>query len=161
MFRIIEALFCGLLFLILILYPNTLTYSAFLLLFCILGFPFDTYTEYFLNEKETEIKDEYLDLKRYLEDFSLIDKKTTEMIYIWNFYPSYSIALGINSIAKKEIESFFGDKIYNLNHVHYGGETVDTKTFKNILTKPITLSKEIKNYTKPNNYKERKFIWTF
>ena len=127
MFRIIASLFCGLLLLILMLYPNTITYSAFLLLFCILGFPFDTYAEYLLNEKGTEIKDEYLDLKKYLEDFSLIDKKTAEMIYIWNFYLSYSIALGINGITKKEIESFFGDKIYNLNSVYYGGETIDTE----------------------------------
>ena len=130
MFRIIASLFCGLLLLILMLYPNTLTYSAFLLLFCILGFPFDTYAEYLLNEKGTEIKDEYLDLKKYLEDFSLIDKKTAEMIYIWNFYLSYSIALGINGIAKKEIESFFGDKIYNLNSVYYGGETIDTENIQ-------------------------------
>ena len=45
-----------------------------------LSFILITNITYTLNNKGTELKDEYLDLKKYLEDFSLIDKKTSEMI---------------------------------------------------------------------------------
>ena len=35
------------------------------------------------------------------------------MVSIWEFYLTYSIALGIKSISSQEIEAFFGDNIYN------------------------------------------------
>ena len=35
------------------------------------------------------------------------------MIYLWNYYLSYSIALGIDGVAKDEIVDFFGNNIYN------------------------------------------------
>lgn len=66
-----------------------------------------------LNDEGIEEKDKWLDLKRYLEDFSNMKQYTTEMVSVWEFYLTYSIALGIKSISSKEIESFFGDNIYN------------------------------------------------
>ncbi len=38
------------------------------------------------------------------------------MIILWNFYLSYSVALGINGIASDEIKAFFGDAIYNVQN---------------------------------------------
>lgn len=67
---------------------------------------------YFLNQEGVELKDKYLDLKRFLKDFSQIDQRTSEMIVLWNFYLPYSIALGMEGIAYDEINNFFGDSIY-------------------------------------------------
>lgn len=66
-----------------------------------------------LNDEGIEEKDKWLDLKRYLDDFSNIEKNTIEMVKIWQFYLTYSISLDIESISSKEIEAFFGDNIYN------------------------------------------------
>lgn len=66
-----------------------------------------------LNDQGIEEKDKWLDLKRYLEDYSNIGQNTTEIVSIWEFYLTYSIALGIKSISSQEIEAFFGDNIYN------------------------------------------------
>lgn len=95
-------------------------------LFCYaLSMTFFANFKYLLNKKGVEIKDEYLDLKKYLTDFSLIDEKTSEMIHLWNFYLSYSVALGIKGVAGKEIENFFGEEIYNLNNVDNNGNPLD------------------------------------
>lgn len=67
---------------------------------------------YFLNQEGVELKDKYLDLKRFLKEFSQIDQRTSEMVVLWNFYLPYSIALGMEGIAYEEINNFFGDSIY-------------------------------------------------
>ena len=66
-----------------------------------------------LNDEGIEEKDKWMDLKRYLEDFSNMEQNTIEMVKIWQFYLTYSIALGIESISSEEIETFFGNNIYN------------------------------------------------
>ncbi len=66
-----------------------------------------------LNDEGIEEKDKWMDLKRYLEDFSNMEQNTIEMVKIWQFYLTYSIALGIESISSEEIEAFFGNNIYN------------------------------------------------
>ena len=60
-----------------------------------------------------EIADGYLDLKKYLKDFSIIKERSAKEIAIWDYYLSYSVALGIKSKAFKEINNFFGKEIYN------------------------------------------------
>lgn len=70
---------------------------------------------YILNQKGSEEKDQWLDLKKYLEDFSDIKNKTAEMIILWEQYLSYSVALNLKSIASKEITDFFGKNIYYNN----------------------------------------------
>ena len=67
---------------------------------------------YLLNDAGAELRDNYLDLKKYLKDFSLIKEKTSEMIFLWNYYLSYSVALGIKGVANEEIKNFFGTEIY-------------------------------------------------
>lgn len=67
---------------------------------------------YFLNQEGVELKDKYLDLKRFLKEFSQIDQRTSEMVVLWNFYLPYSIALGMEGIAYEEINNFFDDSIY-------------------------------------------------
>ena len=84
---------------------------------------------YLLNDSGAELKDNYLDLKNFLLDFSLIKDKTSEMIVLWNYYLSYSVALGIEGIASNEIESFFGNEIYNYNVSYVFDENLDAKTF--------------------------------
>ena len=111
--------------------------------------------KYLLNEKGVEIKDEYLDLKKYLTDFSLIDEKTSEMIHLWNFYLSYSVALGIKGVAGKEIENFFGEEIYNLNNVDNNGNPLDqteSQKYINEIDDIINQDKQI--YQNKNIWKE-------
>lgn len=69
---------------------------------------------YVLNDEGIEEKDAWLDLKKYLQDFSNIKDKTTEMVAIWNYYLTYSMVVDLPSISKDEITSFFGWNIYNV-----------------------------------------------
>lgn len=64
--------------------------------------------KYAINQTGADELDSWLDLKRFLKDFSSIKDKTAEMVKIWNFYLSYSVALGISGKANKEIRTFFG-----------------------------------------------------
>ena len=73
---------------------------------------------YSINQKGAEVRDKFLDLKRFLIEFSKINEKTSEMISLWDFYLSYSIALGIEGIANEEISNFFGNNIYNLSNIN-------------------------------------------
>ena len=73
---------------------------------------------YSINQKGVEVRDKFLDLKRFLIEFSKINEKTSEMISLWDFYLSYSIALGIEGIANEEISNFFGNNIYNLSNIN-------------------------------------------
>lgn len=87
---------------------------------------------YLLNEVGVEIRDSYLDLKRYLEEFSVIKEKNSEMISLWNYYLSYSISLNINGIAEDEINNFFGNDIYNLNNQRLYNDDVIKELIDNI-----------------------------
>lgn len=88
--------------------------EEFIVLFGLANFIFAS-PSYILNEKGADVRDSYKDLKRFLNDFSVIKEKTSEMVALWNYYLSYSIALGIEGLAYAEIESFFGNSIYNFN----------------------------------------------
>lgn len=102
---------------------------------------------YLLNEKGAEMRDGYLDLKKYLTDFSLINEKTAEMITLWNYYLSYSIALDMNGVANDEINNFFGDDIYNINNSKLYDENEIKKLIENIPNE-IRISKNL--YKKRN-----------
>lgn len=73
---------------------------------------------YSINQKGVEVRENFLSLKKFLIEFSKINEKTSEMISLWDFYLSYSIALGIEGIASEEISNFFGNNIYNLNNIN-------------------------------------------
>lgn len=73
---------------------------------------------YSINQKGVEVRENFLSLKKFLIEFSKINEKTSEMISLWDFYLSYSIALGIEGIANEEISNFFGNNIYNLNNIN-------------------------------------------
>lgn len=92
--------------------------SQFLPIFGLTNYLFAT-PSYLLNDLGVETKKSYLNLKKYLEDFSLIHEDKSEMIVLKNYYLSYSIALGINGIANNEIKSFFGTEIYNRKNNNY------------------------------------------
>ena len=105
---------------------------------------------YLLNEVGAEIKDSYLDLKKYLDEFSLIKEKNSQMIILWNYYLSYSIALDINGIANDEINNFFGYDIYNLNNQTLSNQDL-IKTLIDNIPNEENISKEL--YKKRNiNY---------
>jgi len=85
---------------------------------------------YIPNQRGVDEKDSWLDLKKYLVDFSNIKDKTSEMVEVWDFYLTYSIAFNIDSKAKNEIESFFEGELHHrkkvsdkdqLNKLFYGG----------------------------------------
>lgn len=102
---------------------------------------------YLLNEYGVEILDEFLDLKKYLIDFSSIDKKSAEMIVLWNHYLSYSIALDIDGIASNEINDFFGNDIYNVNNSTEYNIDETKKLIDNI---PNEIEKSLNIYKKRN-----------
>ena len=132
------SLFIILYFLLLFFFSHSNSYLIYIIATFImsygLSFILITNITYTLNNKGTELKDEYLDLKKYLEDFSLIDKKTSEMISLWDFYLSYSVSLGIKGIASKEIKNFFGNEIYNLNNVDQDLNVINTEESQKYIT---------------------------
>ena len=132
------SLFIILYFLLLFFFSHSNSYLIYIIATSImsygLSFILITNITYTLNDKGAELKDEYLDLKKYLEDFSLIDKKTSEMISLWDFYLSYSVALGIKGIASKEIKNFFGNEIYNLNNVDQDLNVINTEESQKYIT---------------------------
>ena len=71
---------------------------------------------YVLNRNGNKTLNDYLALKKFLNDFSIIHERSSEEIVIWNYYLSFSIALGIAGVSSEEIISFFGSNIYNVNN---------------------------------------------
>lgn len=85
-------------------------FGLFIIIYSVGCFLFTT-PAYVLNQTGTDELNNWLGLKKYLIDFSNIKDKTVEMITLWNFYLTYSIALDINSKASEEIKNFFGNNI--------------------------------------------------
>ena len=153
------SLFIILYFLLLFFFSHSNSYLIYIIATFImsygLSFILITNITYTLNNKGTELKDEYLDLKKYLEDFSLIDKKTSEMISLWDFYLSYSVALGIKGIASKEIKNFFGNEIYNLNNVDKDLNVINTEESQKYITEIDNIINHDKQlYQNKNIWKE-------
>ena len=153
------SLFIILYFLLLFFFSHSNSYLIYIIATFImsygLSFILITNITYTLNNKGAELKDEYLDLKKYLEDFSLIDKKTSEMISLWDFYLSYSVALGIKGIASKEIKNFFGNEIYNLNNVDKDLNVINTEESQKYITEIDNIINHDKQlYQNKNIWKE-------
>ena len=153
------SLFIILYFLLLFFFSHSNSYLIYIIATFImsygLSFILITNITYTLNDKGAELKDEYLDLKKYLEDFSLIDKKTSEMISLWDFYLSYSVALGIKGIASKEIKNFFGNEIYNLNNVDQDLNVINTEESQKYITEMDNIINHDKQlYQNKNIWKE-------
>lgn len=72
-----------------------------------------SYPAYILNQKGVDEVQAWLNLEKYLNDFWNIKDKSLTAIEIWEYYLTYSIALGINTDASEKIESFFGEAVYN------------------------------------------------
>ena len=68
--------------------------------------------QHILNDRGADEKDKWLDLKKFLIDYSMIEDKPAEMIAVWEFYLTYSIVFNISDVASKEIHDFFGEEIY-------------------------------------------------
>lgn len=110
-----------------------------------LGTSMFTMPAYVLNAKGTDEKDNWKDLKRYLLDFSNIKEKSSEMVKLWQFYLTYSVALNIYSIASSEIESFFGNEIYN--NVNNSTDIISIPCDSDESLK-LDISTELNKYTK-------------
>ena len=95
---------------------------------------------YVLNQIGANEKDSWLDLKKFLLEFSNIKDKTVEMIKIWNYYLTYSVVLNIDTFALNEIKTFFGDNIF------YGNK------------KKIIKKNDLTNYKKRLEKKKKQFI---
>jgi len=92
------------------------SYVALFFLCYILGKIMFVKPVYTLNTKGVEEGGAWLDLKRFLEDFSMMKTKTPEMVILWNHYLTYSMVLDIKSIASNQIKAFFGENIYKTIH---------------------------------------------
>lgn len=71
---------------------------------------------YTFNREGVNLQSSYKNLKKYLEDFSQIENKNAQMVELWNYYLTYSIALEINSVASNELKDFFGTDIFKGTH---------------------------------------------
>lgn len=71
---------------------------------------------YTFNREGINLLSSYKNLKKYLEEFSLIENKNAQMVEIWNYYLTYSISLDINSVASNELKDFFGTGIFKGAH---------------------------------------------
>ncbi len=74
-------------------------------IYCI-GAGLFTTPKYMLNQVGTEERDAWLDLKKYLNDFSNMKEKTIENIELWGFYLTYAIALDIYTVTQYEFLKF-------------------------------------------------------
>lgn len=72
-----------------------------------------SYPAYILNQKGADEVQGWLNLEKYLYGFWNIEDKSINAIEIWEYYLTYSVALGINTDASEKIESFFGEAVYN------------------------------------------------
>lgn len=81
-----------------------------------LGIIFFANPTYTLSRKGVNMVSSYHNLKKYLEDFGAIEHKSAQMVEIWNYYLTYSIALDIQSIASTELINFFGKDILSGTH---------------------------------------------
>lgn len=64
-----------------------------------------------LNQTGVDEVREWFSLKKFLVDFGDMKNKTAEMVILWNFYLTYSIALNVSQKASQEITDFFGENI--------------------------------------------------
>ncbi len=88
---------------------------------------------YVLNKAGVDEISDWLNLKKFLIDFGNMEDKTTEMVEIWDFYLTYSIALDVSSEATEEIESFFGTNLcYGLMSMSSAEDNKANADIKNV-----------------------------
>ncbi len=85
----------------------------------------------YLNQAGIEERDRWLDLKKYLVDFSDMKNKNIDLHAIWNYYLTYSIALDLPSVAREQITDFFGENIFSnrmeISYDNYGNAMSEIK----------------------------------
>lgn len=67
---------------------------------------------YTLNDNGSIELNNWMALKKFLHEFTVIKERNAEMIALWSFYLTYSVALDENNIATNEIVDFFGTNIH-------------------------------------------------
>ena len=72
--------------------------------------------KYVLTQRGVDERDSWLDLKKYLEDFTYIKEKKIEDVQLYNFYLVYSIVLSANKKVTKDISTFFGEALYTQDY---------------------------------------------
>ena len=83
---------------------------------------FYNHPKYILNQNGVDEVQSWLNLEKYLNDFWNIKDKSLSDIELWDFYLTYSIALGINSDASEKMENFFGNAVYNNSNDNFMDE---------------------------------------
>lgn len=95
-----------------------------------------------MNQLGIEEKDRWLDLKKYIADFSNIQDRSVEMVKIWNFYLTYALVFGIADVAEEDIKKFIGEAVYK----KFEEKTNNEEELEIIETRSKTFSnEEIKN----------------
>ena len=72
--------------------------------------------KYVMTQRGVDERDSWLDLKKYLEDFTYIKEKKIEDVQLYNFYLVYSIVLSANNKVTKDISTFFGEALYTQDY---------------------------------------------
>lgn len=67
---------------------------------------------YTLNDNGSIESNNWMALKKFLHEFTIIKERNAEMLALWSYYLTYSIVLEENKIAKDEIVDFFGTNIH-------------------------------------------------
>lgn len=110
---------------------------------------------YVLNQIGANEKDSWLDLRKFLLEFSNIKDKTVEMIKIWNYYLTYSVALNVDTFASNEIKTFFGDNIFYGNKKEFVGKN-DLTNYKKRLENQKKQFIKYRDIIKKDIYEESK-----
>lgn len=76
-----------------------------------------------LNSSGFTEKNNWTSLKKFFTDFTKINEKRADMIVLWSYYLTYSVALDENVIAKDEIVNFFGTNIHVGNDAYSSSDS--------------------------------------
>ena len=149
-------------------------YKSFIVLICIISsfvfymfFPFCIATlpiigfgllffnnpAYTLNDMGSLELNNWLSLKKFLHEFTIIKEKNAEMLVLWSYYLTYSVALNENKIAKDEIIDFFGTNIHVGDDAYSSNSNTEYQQQKLSDTKAKEIEQVIENEKMKYNYK--------
>ncbi len=123
-------------------------YLIFLAIYGISGIIFFCPT-YSVNRTGSMQINSWIAVKKFLKDF-MDNEKGVEMVALWNYYLTYSLALDVNDNVKKEIFDFFGKDISDFKIIPNNKNMKNTFGFSSYTEFPLYLETDIKD----NNYIE-------
>ena len=108
---------------------------------------------YTLNDNGSIELNNWLALKKFLHEFTIIKERNAEMLVLWSYYLTYSVALEENKIAKDEIVDFFGTNIHVGNDAYSSNSNAKYQQMKLSGTKRAKIEQFIEEEKTKYNFK--------